>query len=96
MAKDGISKQEEMRIYYDTSNYYEIHKDNFADQKIRFKKGYFLRNVFNIYYPQKNEKILDIGCGWGNLSIALQKRGFDVTGLDYSSKSIEVCKNAAR
>lgn len=95
VAKEDIFKQEEMRNYYDTSKYYENHKRNFADQKNRFKE-YFLRNVFNIYYPQKNEKILDIGCGWGNLSLALQKRRFDVTGLDYSRKSIEVCKNTAR
>jgi hypothetical protein len=38
MAKEDIFKQEEMRNYYDTSMYYENHKDNFADRKTIFKE----------------------------------------------------------
>jgi SAM-dependent methyltransferase len=37
-------------------------------------------------------KILDIGCGAGRHSLYLQKKGFEVTGIDNSPGAIEVCK----
>jgi len=37
-------------------------------------------------------KVLDIGCAAGRHSLYLQSKGFDVTGIDNSAKSIEVCK----
>lgn len=85
----------EIKKYYDESSYYEKNQRNFADKKTRFK-AYMIKNIFNIYYPEKKEKILDVGCGWGNISLELQRRGFNVTGLDYSKKSIEICKKTAK
>lgn len=37
-------------------------------------------------------KILDIGCGAGRHSLYLQKKGFDVVGIDNSPLAIKVCK----
>lgn len=37
-------------------------------------------------------KTLDIGCGAGRVCIYLQKKGFDVTGIDNSPLAIKVCK----
>ncbi|WP_373511266.1 class I SAM-dependent methyltransferase [Persicitalea sp.] len=39
--------------------------------------------------------ILDIGCGSGDNAIYLAQKGFQVTGLDYSDKGIEVAKRRA-
>lgn len=36
--------------------------------------------------------VLDIGCGAGSHSLYLQKKGYDVTGLDRSEGAIKVCK----
>ena len=49
-------------------------------------------DVIRVLKPKKNEKILDIGCGWGTYSIECAKRGAIVTGIDYSIKSIECAK----
>jgi len=37
-------------------------------------------------------RVLDIGCGAGRHSLYLQKKGFDVLGIDKSPLAIEVCK----
>ncbi|HEV3040740.1 MAG TPA: class I SAM-dependent methyltransferase [Candidatus Angelobacter sp.] len=37
-------------------------------------------------------RVLDIGCGAGRHGLYLQKKGFDVTGIDNSSQVLEVCK----
>lgn len=37
-------------------------------------------------------RVLDIGCGAGRISLYLQSRGFDVTGIDVSPLAVKVCK----
>jgi SAM-dependent methyltransferase len=37
-------------------------------------------------------KILDVGCGAGRISLYLQAKGFDVTGIDISPLAVKVCK----
>lgn len=39
------------------------------------------------------KKVLDLGIGQGMNSIPLTKLGFNVTGVDYSSKCLDICKN---
>lgn len=38
------------------------------------------------------DKILDLGCGTGNLTIPLAQRGYELIGVDLSSQMIEVAK----
>jgi len=40
-------------------------------------------------------KMLDVGCGAGNLSIALSKKGWRTTGIDISPKAISAGNKAA-
>ncbi|MDO4987492.1 MAG: methyltransferase [Synergistes sp.] len=46
--------------------------------------------------PQREEKILEIGCAHGAVSLILAKRGFNVTGIDIQSHLIEMAKENAR
>jgi ubiquinone/menaquinone biosynthesis C-methylase UbiE len=41
---------------------------------------------------QKGEKILDVGCGRGNLTINMAKKGAIVTGIDYSADGVRIFK----
>lgn len=41
-------------------------------------------------------KLLELGCGAGNLSIALSNRGFDVFGVDFAESAIEWAKGNAK
>jgi 2-polyprenyl-3-methyl-5-hydroxy-6-metoxy-1,4-benzoquinol methylase len=54
-------------------------------------KGIF--DAHNIYPSEKNERVLEIGCGMGRLLAMLQKRGYnDLTGIDVDKSQIEVAK----
>ncbi len=54
--------------------------------------NFLVKNVF----PKKAHNILDLCCGHGRHSIALAKKGYNVTGLDYSAYAIKLAKTEAR
>lgn len=51
------------------------------------------RNIFHLIHPLKHQKILDIGCGRGELAFSLSFRGADVTGVDYSQEAVSLARN---
>ena len=51
-----------------------------------------LQDVYNLVNPDRTDRILDIGCGRGELSFALSASGADVTGIDYSADAIKIAK----
>lgn len=60
-------------------------------------KGYF--SGYDDWHPIEQKamqlvkgRVLDVGCGAGRHSLYLQKKGFDVLGIDVSPLAIEVCK----
>ncbi len=48
--------------------------------------------VYYLANPDKDQKILDIGCGRGELSYALSQGGAMVVGVDYSKDSIQIAR----
>jgi ubiquinone/menaquinone biosynthesis C-methylase UbiE len=52
--------------------------------------------IVNLLELPKGATILDVGCGAGRHSIELSKRGYQVTGLDYSHRMIEVASEKAK
>jgi len=43
-------------------------------------------------YSQPNSKLLDIGCGTGDISREIEKKGHKVTGVDFSTAAIKIAK----
>src|SRR3990170_5730567 len=76
--------------YYDRSDYYEENLERFSDLNNPFQR-YRINNIRRLYTPQKNEKLLDLGCGWGTLSFALGPTCQQVVGIDFSQKSVDIC-----
>ena len=74
---------------YDKKYYTEFCRTPDEFSKAGVLSGYHF--VLDLLNPKVGEKILDIGCGTGNVIPALEKRG-QVTGIDISPKVIEVAK----
>ena len=69
-----------------------LHK--FNPVRIKYIKDNSIKHfkVKSNYFPLRNLKILDIGCGGGLLSEPMSRLGADVTGIDASQKNINVAK----
>lgn len=63
-----------MSFYEEIAEYYD-HIFPFNRTQIQFVKG-------SLKEPYQNKRILDIGCGTGDLAITLSEAGFTVTGMD--------------
>jgi 2-polyprenyl-3-methyl-5-hydroxy-6-metoxy-1,4-benzoquinol methylase len=81
-------------------NWYEKLFENYADQydKEPFVVGTlgecdFIEDEIGF---RKNSKILDIACGTGRHSIELTKRGYSVTGIDFSESQLKRAKEKAK
>lgn len=87
-----FEKQEGMKHYYDGTSYYEDNLKRFIDLENPFQR-FRISRVLQLYTPLKNESVLDLGCGWGTFCFALAPLCREMTGLDYSRKSIELCQH---
>jgi len=47
------------------------------------------QTMFSLLPVAKYQKLLDVGCGVGTISLKLKERGFNVFGIDFSSVAIE-------
>jgi len=66
------------------SPYYHILYSNRDEQDAQK----FMDNLLSLLHPKPHEKILDLACGKGRHSRYLNEKGYDVTGIDLSEKSI--------
>lgn len=49
--------------------------------------------ISNYIENWKNLKVLDLGCGEGDLASIIASAGAKITAIDYSEKAIQICKN---
>ena len=85
--------------------------DIFLDKKHRqYSCGYWKKNTATLEDAQQNkidhiikkldikneDKVLDVGCGWGGMALELAKqKGCEVTGISLSKNQINYCKKKA-
>lgn len=58
------------------------------DEQLSFVSD-FGKGVAKLLQPQNGERVLDLGCGTGDLSYEISQSGADVTGIDASNTMIE-------
>jgi len=73
--------------WFNTHYYHILYKD-----RNHREAALFMNALTNFLGLQKNDAILDLACGRGRHSKYLYKQGFDVTGVDLSTESIEYAK----
>jgi ubiquinone/menaquinone biosynthesis C-methylase UbiE/uncharacterized protein YbaR (Trm112 family) len=65
----------------------------FLYDKIREITKYPIAEIpFSKLNPNKHEKLLDIGCGWGRWTISSAKKGYESVGIDISINSLIIAK----
>ena len=79
------------REFYDQSDYFEGGTEHLQDLNSPFQK-YRIDKVLQIYEPGPEERVLDLGCGWGTFCWVLGPRVAEMVGVDFSRKSIDLCE----
>ena len=56
----------------------------------------FIEKIIQKEYKNGSpELVLDLGCGTGRMSVELAKRGYDMTGVDYSVEMLDIAREYA-
>jgi SAM-dependent methyltransferase len=79
------------REYYDRSSYFEGGTGHLTDLSSPFQR-YRIDKVLAIHEPGRDARVVDLGCGWGTFEFALAHRVGEIVGVDFSAKSIALCR----
>jgi cyclopropane fatty-acyl-phospholipid synthase-like methyltransferase len=77
--------------FYDSSDYFEEGTVHLIDTESRFQR-YRINKVLSIHEPKPSDRVVDLGCGWGTFGFELADRVEEIIGIDFSEKSMEICK----
>jgi cyclopropane fatty-acyl-phospholipid synthase-like methyltransferase len=75
--------------YYDSTAYFDD-PQHLTDHHSPFQR-YRVAKVLEIHEPDMEDRVVDLGCGWGTFSFALAPRVATVVGIDFSEKSVALC-----
>lgn len=79
-------KHEWFQSWFNSPYYHILYKNR--DEK---EAEYFLDNLLQELHLQQGNRILDIACGRGRHALYLNRKGFEVTGIDLSAENISYC-----
>lgn len=78
-----------MKQFIKYSNYY----DNIYKNKDYEEETKFLLEAIQKFSKNECKTILSWGCGTGSYEILLKKKGFDITGVDFSEEMLNIAKS---
>ena len=79
-----------------TPDFWDSHWDaeNFKEMVKREKNNRFVLRTMRKYIPDKEVKILEGGCGRGQVVYCMHVHGYESIGIDFAKKTIEQVKGA--
>ena len=89
------------KVYYDHEpGYKKLAAKGETGWRVNGKSGNF-KLCWNLafapgFLPKPKARVLDFGCGGGEFSIMLAKKGYDVIGTDYSATAIKLARQNAK
>lgn len=72
-------------------NYWDKIYKSIGDKKIKY--DLWLDKYENILIKSKDIPIIDLGCGFGNDTLYLKERGYDVISCDFSEEALQRLSN---
>ena len=69
---------------------------NLSFDDIEYALGYARESELNLIGDVKGKKVIELGCGGGENSIILAKKGAICTGVDISSEQLKYAKNLSK
>jgi len=81
------NKREWFGEWFDSRYYHVLYKHRDHEEARRF-----IDNLANRLQIKPHHKLMDLACGKGRHAIYLNKKGFDIVGLDLSYQNIEAAK----
>lgn len=82
-----MQKQSWYRSWFDSPYYHILYKN-----RDEHEAAQFIDKVLKYFSPSHEALFLDLACGKGRHSIYINKKGFDVTGVDLSKENIRKAK----
>src|SRR5690554_6822380 len=83
MIKEECIKEEWFESWFDTDYYHILYNNRDTEEA-----AHFIDSLFEHFHPSKGSRLLDIACGKGRHARHMNEKGFDTTGIDLSSASI--------
>lgn len=80
-------KEKWFETWFDTDYYHLLYK-----HRNQSEAEAFIKQLFTYMKVDKDDKILDVACGRGRHSVAIHQLGYDVTGIDLSTRNIVYAK----
>lgn len=80
-------KEDWFASWFDTTYYHILY-----GERDYTEAEWFISNLIDYLNPKKEATFLDLACGRGRHAIYLNSKGYNTTGLDLSSASINVAK----
>ena len=77
-----------MNINWFDTTYYSLLYKNRSESEAQL----FIDNILNKINIKTKSKVLDLACGLGRHSKYLEKKGFNVVGIDNSKRNILIAK----
>ena len=88
MTENRIGKE-----HYDSSGYFEGEgARHLIDPGSAFQR-YRIAKVSALAEPRSDDRVVDLGCGWGTFELALADRVGEIVGVDFSQRAIDLCKS---